>query len=100
MTHIELHTHEAHHTHTTTSPISTVASVEPVLRQPQAVENVGNNKDDPSSVVLDLTESFTVDQLQLMMGASLVLGFIFMLVIDQVGGGGHSHTHSTGWLNT
>ena len=62
------------------------------------MENEVNSKDGSTAAVLDLTDSFTVEQLQLMMGASLVLGFIFMLVVDQVGGGGHSHTHSTGWL--
>ena len=38
---------------------------------------------------------YTTDQLQFMMGLSLVVGFVFMLLVDQCGGG-HSHAHVTG----
>ena len=35
---------------------------------------------------------YSTDQLQFLMGLSLAGGFVFMLVIDQCGGG-HSHAH-------
>ena len=37
---------------------------------------------------------YSVEQLQFLLGLALVLGFVFMLLIDQCGGG-HSHNHST-----
>ena len=39
------------------------------------------------------------EKLQTLMGLSLLLGFIFMLFVDQVGGG-HSHTPSSGIAHT
>lgn len=75
---------------------------QPVLQQPQHVDSARQIKevphagDGPAPIALESTENFTFEQLQLMMGVSLVLGFTFMLMIDQVGGGGHSH--STGRL--
>ncbi len=38
---------------------------------------------------------FTTDQLQFFFGLSLVTGFLFMMLIDQCGGG-HSHAHISG----
>lgn len=38
------------------------------------------------------TSPYTIDQLQFLMGLSLVVGFVFMLLVDQCGGG-HSHSH-------
>ena len=38
---------------------------------------------------------YTVEQLQFLMGLALILGFVFMLLIDQCGGG-HSHNHTAG----
>ncbi len=40
-------------------------------------------------------EGYTADQLQFLMGLSLVVGFVFMLMVDQCGGG-HSHAHISG----
>ena len=45
--------------------------------------------------LMESNDAYSIEQLQFMMGLSLVLGFIFMLVIDQCGGGGHAHTHSS-----
>ena len=42
----------------------------------------------------EVTTGYTVEQLQFLLGLALVLGFIFMLFIDQCGGG-HSHNHSS-----
>ena len=56
-------------------------------------------KKDSDSEVLSEEGVYTTDQLQFMMGLSLVSGFIFMLLIDQCNGG-HSHSHSAvpgGW---
>ena len=39
------------------------------------------------------TTPYTVEQLQFLLGLALVLGFVFMLLIDQCGGG-HGHSHS------
>ena len=36
---------------------------------------------------------YSEEQLHTIMGAALTLGFIFMLLVDQLGGG---HTHCTG----
>ena len=75
---------------------------QPVLQQPQHVvsarqiKEVPHAGEGPAPIAPEPTENFTFEQLQLMMGVSLVLGFTFMLMIDQVGGGGHSH--STGRL--
>ena len=97
-----LQVHNTHHSDHTHSVISMQA--QPVLQQPRDLESARQVKDVPhegevpAPIALDPTENFTFEQLQLMMGVSLVLGFTFMLIIDQVGGGGHSH--STGWLNT
>lgn len=76
---------------------------QPVLQQrnldsARQVKDVPHEGEVPAPIALDPTENYTFEQLQLMMGVSLVLGFTFMLMIDQVGGGGHSH--SPGWLNT
>ncbi len=36
--------------------------------------------------------TYSTDQLQFMMGLSLIVGFVFMLLIDQCSGGGHAHS--------
>ena len=60
------------------------------LKKPEAphkhIPNVFASEDSPP---------YTVEQLQFLMGLALTLGFVFMLLIDQCGGG-HSHNHSTG----
>ncbi len=42
----------------------------------------------------ELEGGFGEEQLHLMMGASLTLGFVFMLLVDQCGGG-HAHSPTT-----
>ena len=61
---------------------------------------VGNSDKDKLEVGEEEEEeeggsSYTIDQLQFMMGLSLVVGFVFMLLVDQCGGG-HGHSHMTG----
>ena len=41
----------------------------------------------------EVPTAYTVEQLQFLLGLALVLGFVFMLFVDQCGGG-HSHNHS------
>ena len=43
-------------------------------------------------------DGYGEEELQTLMGASLLLGFIFMLFVDQVGGGSHSHSSPSGQL--
>ena len=45
-----------------------------------------------SSVSMETSEGLSEEQLQMIMGASLTIGFIFMLLVDQLGG----HAHSSG----
>lgn len=40
-------------------------------------------------------DGYGEEELQMMMGVSLTLGFIFMLLVDQCGGGGHTHSPVT-----
>ena len=39
----------------------------------------------------DGSPDYTEDQLLLMLGLSLLLGFVFMLLVDQLAGASHSH---------
>lgn len=61
------------------------------IQPPKVIDNNGRDKEMDS---MDDEEegAYTTDQLQFMMGLSLTAGFVFMLLIDQCGGG-HSHTH-------
>lgn len=59
--------------------------------QPPKVEVQNGDKDAED----EEGEDYTTDQLQFMMGVSLVVGFVFMLLVDQCGGG-HSHAHVSG----
>lgn len=43
-----------------------------------------------SSVSMETSEGLSEEQLQMIMGASLTIGFIFMLLVDQLGGHAHS----------
>jgi hypothetical protein len=61
--------------------------------QPPKVEGQNNDKED--SIEDEKGATYSTDQLQFMMGVSLVVGFVFMLLVDQCGGG-HSHSHVSG----
>ena len=80
------------HVHTHTS-VLTPASNLPVLEAMQPdLEEAAVQELPLSSVSMETAEGLSEDQLQMIMGASLTIGFIFMLLIDQLGG----HAHSTG----
>ena len=75
--HIALHIQDKHHSH---SPVTTVES--PPLDGVEDTEH---------SLPQEIEEGYSPEQLQMIMGASLTVGFIFMLLVDHFGGG---HAHS------
>ncbi|XP_064403338.1 zinc transporter ZIP9-like isoform X2 [Halichondria panicea] len=94
-----LHSHHNHHSHTHESDLSDLS-----LKVRSADEGPINNLIPNSAHVRKikaLSEEgalpgseeglYSTDQLQFMMGFSLILGFVFMLLIDQCSGG---HAHS------
>ena len=98
------------HIHTSTQPVLSShdhkehalpeVPVQPIKKDTdgQAVEVDVNNFPDVGVEILPDNlqgDDYTFEQLQTLMGMTLVIGFIFMLIIDQCGGG-HSHTHSPG----
>lgn len=91
---------EHQHTHNAPHAQPTVHSEEavPVINPP----DIGADHDHVAAVdittstaVTASTEGLGEERLQTLMGLSLLLGFVFMLFVDQVGGG-HSHAPSSG----
>lgn len=103
-THTALHSHHNHHSHTHESDLSDLS-----LKVRSADEGPINNLIPNSAHVRKikaLSEEgalpgseeglYSTDQLQFMMGFSLILGFVFMLLIDQCSGG-HAHSIPGTW---
>ena len=65
--------------------------------QPPKVE-MGNAHKEVEAIEEDYVEkvAYNRDQLQFLMGFSLVVGFVFMLLVDQCGGGHSHHIHMQG----
>lgn len=63
--------------------------------QPPNVEAPNVDKEAESMEEEGGEGGYSTDQLQFLMGLSLVVGFVFMLLVDQCGGG-HSHSHVSG----
>ncbi len=94
--HTALHSHHNHHSHTHESDLSLkVRSADegPINDLVPNGVNVRNIKALSEEGALPGSEEglYSTDQLQFMMGFSLILGFVFMLLIDQCTGG---HAHS------
>ena len=85
------HTHKAPHAQPTMHSEAVVAAI----NAPGVVGDHDHMVVDvtTASVAAASTEGLGEEKLQTLMGLSLLLGFIFMLFVDQVGGG-HSHAPS------
>lgn len=71
------------------------------IQPPKVAEVHDSNNAEKEELVVEDAEGdrigYNTDQLQFMMGLSLVVGFVFMLLVDQCGGkGGHSHSLLSG----
>ena len=92
---------EHQHTHKAPHSLSAVRTEEmAVINAPEL--HTDHDRDSvlhvtPAALLGDLTEEegHGEEWLQTLMGLSLLLGFIFMLFVDQIGGG-HSHAPSSG----
>jgi zinc transporter 9 len=90
---------EHQHTHNAPHALPTVHSEEAValINAPNIVADHDHVAvvDVTTTTVVASTERMGEQKLQTLMGLSLLLGFVFMLFVDQVGGG-HSHAPSSG----
>lgn len=95
------HTHRAPHAHSTAHTESAVAAIIPPNHLNQDLEDKIQRE-----VVTTAAQALSVGHegeegeghLQTLLGLSLLLGFIFMLLVDQIGGG-HSHSPSSSGIS-
>ena len=81
------------HAHSTPTSDSVVDAMQPGLEVVEALQGPTARELSLASVSMENSEGLSEERLQMIMGASLTIGFLFMLLIDQLGGG---HSHSTG----
>lgn len=97
--HDHLHSHTRHPRAHLSSPHG--QKHDPLANQPEAVApdaSVGEaNLLEPEMIIVANDNGYTVHQLNTIMGAALVLGFLFMMMVEHFGS---SHTHHSTSVKT